>query len=368
MKRVRITRRKSRPLESGYMEWSKAQGPVKYNLAVSGVPPADVSALNPSVEDFTMSSINPNGWPPLIERIAKRYRVESDWVALAHGTSMANHLALAALVDPGDTVLVESPTYEPHRIVPEYLGCKVRAFQRRPEEAYRLDFRAIKRALTRQTRLIIVSNLHNPSGAVITRTELEELAALAEKRDIRVLVGEVYLDWVDGQVDTPRSAINMSPRFVTTNSLTKVYGFSPLRSGWVLAEPPLAARMRRLTGLFTNTIAHPTERLAARALDKAASLLEQGRARVDRNRLIVADFIAAQPRLSWAPPQGGPIGFVRLEGGNVNELVERLESQYDTLVAPGRFFDMPDYFRIGFGMDTPQLEGGLERLDAALKE
>jgi aspartate/methionine/tyrosine aminotransferase len=203
---------------------------------------------------------------------------------------------------------------------------------------------------------------------VITRTELEDLAEIAEKRDIRVFVGEVYLDWVDGRVDTPRSAINVSPRFVTTNSLTKVYGFSPLRSGWVLAEPVLAARMRRLTGLFTNTIAHPTERLAARALDKTAVMLEQGRERVDRNRLIVDRFIAGQSRLSWAPPAGGPMGFVRLEGGEVNELVDRLESDYDTLVAPGRFFDMPNYFRIGFGMDTPQLEGGLERLDAALKD
>ena len=350
------------------MEWSKAQENIKYNLAVSGVPPADVSALNPSVEDFTMAGNNPNGWPPLIERIAKRYRVESDWVALAHGTSMANHLAMAALLDPGDTVLVESPTYEPHRIVPEYLGCKVRVFQRRPEAAWRLDITAIKRALTRQTRLIVLSNLHNPTGAVITRTELEALAEIAEKRDIRIFVGEVYLDWVDGQVDTPRSAINVSPRFVTTNSLTKVYGFSPLRSGWVLAEPELAARMRRLTGLFTNSIAHPTERLSARALDKAGVMLEQGRQRVDRNRLIVADFIAAQPRLSWAPPLGGPMGFVRLEGGSVNELVERLESEYETLVAPGRFFDMPDYFRIGFGMDTPQLEGGLERIAEALTD
>jgi aspartate/methionine/tyrosine aminotransferase len=315
-----------------------------------------------------MAGNNPNGWPPLIERIAKRYRVESDWVALAHGTSMANHLALAALLEPGDTVLIESPTYEPYRIVSEYLGCKVRAFQRRPQEAYRLNFTAIKRALTRHTRLIVLSNLHNPSGAVVTRTELEQLAEIADKRDIRVLVGEVYLDWVDGRVDTPRSAINVSPRFVTTNSLTKVYGFSPLRSGWVLAEPALAARMRRLTGLFTNSIAHPTERLTARALDKAATLLEHGRERVDRNRLLVADFIAQQPRLSWAPPPGGPIGFVHVEGGGVNELVERLESEYDTLVAPGRFFEMPDYFRIGFGMDTPQLEEGLRRIGEALAE
>jgi aspartate/methionine/tyrosine aminotransferase len=356
--------RSARPLESSYLNWAKAHGQITYNLATSGVPPCDVRLLSPSVDDFTMAADNEYGWRPLVERIARRYDVDPSCVVLAHGTSMANHVACAALLEPGDEVLLESPVYEPLRVVSEYLGCEVRFFDRRAENGYRLDIDLIERALTARVRLVIVSNLHNPTGALATRQDLEQLAALAEARDFRVLVDEVYLEWLYDAYE-PYSAINLSPRFVTTRSLTKVYGLAALRAGWILAEPDLADRMRRLNGLFTNSMAHPTERLALRALDNAERMLEPGRARVARNRAAVAQLVEAQPELSWVQPEAGTVGFVRLKGDDVDALVERLLAR-DTLVVPGRFFRAADHFRIGFGMDASQLREGLRRLSSAL--
>src|SRR5450756_142498 len=92
--------------ESEYLEWARAHGTVRYSLALSGVPPCDVSLLSPSVDDFTMVADNEYGWPPLLERIARRYGVDPENVVLAHGTSMANHLVCAALVEAGDHVAV----------------------------------------------------------------------------------------------------------------------------------------------------------------------------------------------------------------------------------------------------------------------
>jgi aspartate/methionine/tyrosine aminotransferase len=356
--------RSARPLESSYLNWAKAHGQITYNLATSGVPPCDVRLLSPSVDDFTMAADNEYGWRPLVERIARRYDVDPGCVVLAHGTSMANHVACAALLEPGDEVLLESPVYEPLRVVSEYLGCEVRFFDRRAENGYRLDIDLIERALTPRVRLVIVSNLHNPTGALATRRDLEQLAALAEARDFRVLVDEVYLEWLYDAYE-PYSAINLSPRFVTTRSLTKVYGLAALRAGWILAEPDLADRMRRLNGLFTNSMAHPTERLALRALDNAERMLEPGRARVARNRAAVAQLVEAHPELSWVQPEAGTVGFVRLKGDDVDALVERLLAR-DTLVVPGRFFRAADHFRIGFGMDASQLREGLRRLSSAL--
>jgi aspartate/methionine/tyrosine aminotransferase len=357
---------KSRPLESRYMEWAKAHLKVRYNLVNSGVSPCAIDLLSPSVDDFTMIADNEYGWKPLVERIARRYAVDTDCVVLAHGTSMANHLACATLLDAGDDVLVESPGYEPLRVLPQFLHCEVRVFERRAEQGYRLDIDLIERALTRRTRLVIISNPHNPTGAVATDDELRGLAVLADTYDFRVLVDEVYLEWLYG--DGANSAINLSPRFVTTRSLTKVYGLAALRAGWILAEPDLADRMKRLSGLFTVTIAHPTERLAARALDRATLLLEPLRSLVAGNRAAVAELVEASPKLSWVPPEAGTVGFVRLNTGNVDMLVERLVAQHDTSVAPGHFFGAADHFRIGFGMDTAQLTEGLQRLDAALSE
>jgi aspartate/methionine/tyrosine aminotransferase len=355
----------ARPLTSSHLEWSKAHGNVKYNLAVSGVTPLDVREISPSVDDFTMVADNEYGWQPLLDRIARRYNVASENVVLAHGNSMANHLVYAALLDPGDQVLVESPGYDPLHVVPELMQCDVRTFERRVKDRYRLDVELIESALTPRTSLIVVTNLHNPSGVLATRGELEALAQLADTYDVDVLVDEVYLEWVYGGGE-PHSAINISPRFVTTRSLTKVYGMAALRAGWILAEPGFAERLRKLNGLFTNSMAHPTERLAARALDHADALLAAGRARVDAHAKLVADFIAANPRLSWTPPAAGTVGFVRLDTGRVDEFVEELLAEEDTVVVPGRFFGADDRFRIGWGMPGPILEEGLRRIGRIL--
>lgn len=358
-----------RPLDSEYLEWARAHGTVEYSLAISGVPPFDVSLLSPSVDDFTMVADNEYGWLPLLERIAGRYAVKPENVVLAHGTSMANHVACATLVEPGDRVLIETPVYDPLVAVPRYLGCEVDFFTRRSEYKYLLDVDNVERAVTPRTRLVILSNLHNPTGALARRAELQSLARLAESRDFQVLVDEVYLEWLYGASVDPemKSAINISPRFVTTRSLTKVFGLAALRAGWILADAELAARMRRLNGLFTSSMSHPAERLAARALDNAEMVLEMQSRRLERNRAIATEFVASQPRLSWVKPEAGTVGFVRLDGGDVDDLVQRLLAD-DTLVTPGRFFGdgFADHFRIGFGMDQPHLEEGLRRLGSAL--
>ena len=353
--------------ESEYLEWARAHGNIKYSLAISGVPPCDVSLLSPSVDDFTMVADNEYGWLPLLEGIAQRYGVKPENVVLAHGTSMANHLACAALVEAGDHVLIERPVYDPLVAVPRYLGCEIGFFDRRAEDGYALDVARVEAAVTPRTRLVILSNLHNPTGAVVNRAELESLARLAESRDFHVLVDEVYLEWKYGAGDEPalRSAINISPRFVTTRSLTKVFGLAALRAGWILAEPELATRIRRLNGLFASSMSHPAERLAARAFDHAEEMLAKQRERVARNRAIATKFVESQPKLSWLPSDAGTVGFVRLEGGNVDELVERLLAR-DSLVTPGRFFGVNDHFRIGFGMEEDHLNEGLTRLDSAL--
>jgi aspartate/methionine/tyrosine aminotransferase len=123
--------------------------------------------------------------------------------------------------------------------------------------------------------------------------------------------------------------------------------------------------MRRLNGLFTSSMSHPAERFAARALDHAEMVLTMQRRRVDRNRAIVNQFVASQPKLSWVQPEAGTVGFVRVAGGDVDGLVRRLLAD-DTLVTPGRFFGVDDHFRIGFGMEQPHLEEGLRRLARGL--
>lgn len=350
---------------SPYIAWAKSRLGIRYNLAASGVRACPPELLEPTLEDFTLGGAFPNGWTPLLERIARRYGVTESQVVLEHGCGMADHLACAALLEPGDEVLIEHPAYEPLVALPRYLGATVRGFDRVPEDGWRLDPDRVASALTPRTRMVILSNLHNPSGALVGGEELRALGEIALERGIHVLVDEVYLEWL-GDDGVP-SAARLGPPFVATTSLTKAYGLDWLRAGWVLAPPDVAERIRRMQDLFSGHIAQPTQRLAAKALDRAMALLALLRPQVERNRELVDRFVREHERLSWVPPVAGTVGFVQLRDGSVDALVETLETRYDTTVAPGRFFGMPDWFRVGFGMDTAVLEEGLARLAAALE-
>ncbi len=156
----------------------------------------------------------------------------------AAGTSGANYLAFSTLLDPGDEVLVEHPTYGLLTDAIESVGAVVKRFSRTHENGYALEPEAVRRAITPRTKLVVVTNLHNPSSVLTGESVLREVGEIARSVGARVLVDEVYLDAV--YENTPRSSFHLGPQFVVTSSLTKVYGVSGLRCGWILAEPDLA--------------------------------------------------------------------------------------------------------------------------------
>lgn len=350
---------------SEYIHWVKRHFPgVRYNLGFSGVSLASPAALGATAEDLLDADPNGDGWPPLVARIATRYGAPPESVVVTHGASMANHLTCAALLDPGDEVVLEHPVYEPLRAVPAYLRARVVPVERPVENGWALDLDALRAAVSPRTRLIIVTNLHNPTGAHVDAGTMAEIVRLAEEHGTHLLVDEVYLEFLHAEGET--GAAGLSPLVVTTRSLTKAFGLGYLRLGWVLADPPLAERMRRLHDLFAGGAAHPSERLAAVALRNADTLLASTNERLRRHVERVDDFITAHPRLEWRKPPAGTVGFVHLLDGSVDELVDRLRLDHDALVTPGRFFGRADHFRIGWGVATEVVEGGLERLAAAL--
>jgi aspartate/methionine/tyrosine aminotransferase len=272
---------------------------------------------------------------------------------------------MAALIEPGDEVLVEQPTYEPLLGAASFLGGEVRRFDRRSDDSFRIDIGRVAAAVTARTRLIVITNLHNPSSAIVGEGELRALAELARDAGARILVDEVYLD---AAVPPGRSAIHIGSEFVCTNSLTKVYGLSGLRCGWILAEPELAERMWRLNDLFGVNQAHQAERLACIAFERLDRILGDTPAMLDRNRAVFNAFVAGRAEVEAMPAEHGIVAFPRWIGGDTDPLAEHLREHYDTAVVPGRWFEMPDHFRVGLGVPTDLLEEGLVRLGAALDD
>src|SRR6186997_970528 len=331
---------------SDYMHWSKTQSHARFNLATSGVAPFPFRELPIDLNEHEINSDNSNsyGYAPLQQAIAAHHSVDPDCVVESAGTSMANHLAMAAIIDPGDEVLIEHPAYGPILDIAQYLGANVKRFRRVEENGWESDPHEFRRCITPKTRLIVITNLHNPTSAFTPEPVLYEIADIARSVGALVLVDEVYLDAVYD--DTPRTSFCLGAEFVVTSSLTKIYGVSGLRCGWILAQPDLAWKMRRLNDLYSATPVYPGQLLAVAVFKHLVRLREKARRIVDADRKVLRDFLVKQSGLSAVWTDWGTTSFVQLEDGNADDFLERLRTEFDTSAVPGRFFEMPDHFRI----------------------
>jgi aspartate/methionine/tyrosine aminotransferase len=353
---------------SQYMEWAKTRSWARFNLASSGVASLPLAELGARIEDLEINTDGAYGYPPLLQRLARKAGVEPDRVVHATGTSMANFLVMAAAADPGNEVLIEEPTYPLLVDAARWLRLEVRRFPRRAGEGFRLDPREVEKAVTPRTRLVALTNLHNPSSAFAPPEDLRAVGEAARGVGARVLVDEVYLETLAVLGRPWGSAAHLGPEFVVTSSLTKAYGLSGLRCGWAVADPALAHRMWRLNDLFGVNAAHPAERLSVVALDRLPRIAARARKILETNADGANAFLAARPDLTCAPVDGGMIAFPRLLRGDVESLCHRLRERHETTVVPGHFFGAPGHFRLALGCLPETLEGGLERLARALDE
>lgn len=350
---------------SPYLEWAKLRSSAKFNLSSSGMLSLPLAELDVRIEQLEINGPSIYGYEPLLQAIAARYRLPRESVVSAVGTAMANYLALAASTEPGDEVLIEQPAYEPMLGAARYLGLEIRRFRRAAEENFAIDLSDLKRNLSRRTRLVVITNLHNPSGVFCSDEVMAEVACLARKVGALVLVDEVYREmFFESQ---PRTAFQIDPeRFLITNSLTKAYGLSGLRCGWVLAPPRLAQRMWHINDLHGATFTHPGELLSVVAFEKLAQISARMKSLLETNRRLLRSFLDSRKELDYCWPEYGTVVFPRLRNGNAEAFCQMLRDQFDVSVVPGTFFESPDRFRIGVGAATEEVQAALQQLSRGL--
>jgi aspartate/methionine/tyrosine aminotransferase len=351
---------------TAYIAWAKLHAGAKYNLAASGVKGVGLGELPVRMEQLELSAPGGYGYPPLLERLAARYGVSTRNVVTAIGTSMANYLAMSALLEPGDEVVIEDPAYDPIVEVARYLGAVVKRIRRRPEDQFQIDPDELKKTLSGRTRLIVLTNLHNPSGVLLEDAALGEIGEMARGAGAQVMVDEVYLELLFDR--TFRSACRLGESFLVTSSLTKAYGLSGLRCGWIVARPELAERMWRQNDLFGNIPSHLTDRLSVIAFDELEAIRARAKNLLDRNWRLLDAFLEEHPGLDVVRPPGGTILFPRAPDGDGDALCHRLRENYETSAVPGSFFGMPERIGIGICNDTAEVAEGLKRLSAALRD
>ncbi|MCU0275991.1 MAG: pyridoxal phosphate-dependent aminotransferase [Acidobacteria bacterium] len=301
----------------------------------------------------------------LLETLSRREQVPEENIFLSLGTSLANFTFWAALLRRGDEVLVEFPAYEPMFKVPAYLGARLRFVKRDPLD-FSLTVQSFAEVLSDKTRMIILTDSHNPSGSQLSAEVLQYLRQLSRERGIIVFIDEVY-----SRFYRERSLFVDYPEFIVTSSLSKFLGLGSLRAGWAFAPAALVEKALNFSDYLTPEIPFAPLYLTHLLLSSPvlAELEKRVRQRVKANREIIGAFLNQTEFLSCYIPKNGVLFFPEVRSRvDIKKFYGHLYKKYRMVVTEGRFFQMPRHFRMA-GIWAPEvMKAGLRRLELALRD
>jgi aspartate/methionine/tyrosine aminotransferase len=341
-----------------YLNWaiSRYHG-LACDLASSGTPRVEAVELGgspPGMDDFAT-------WGVLAALVAEREGWPAEEVTAAAGATGAMTIACAALLSPGDRVLVERPVYEPLVHIPAGFGAAVDRFERREEHGWALEPEEVAAALRPGTKLILVTEPNNPTGVLSSPQALAGVAEVARRAGARLLVNEVYHRFYD----VP-SCRRLDREILVADSVTKFEGLGWARGGW-FAGPPDIVRRARDAQVTLSVLAPSSAAWAKLALCRPELAVRARLAASAEKRALVSRWIGEHPRLSWMEPRAGLFGLIRVaEPPDLQALAERLLEQQGLLFAPGHFFGAPGTMRLSWAVAESCLRGGLEILGRAL--
>jgi aspartate/methionine/tyrosine aminotransferase len=310
------------------------------------------------------------GSPRLRTAIAALYgeRVTAADVVTANGAIGANSLALLALVEPGDTVVCVKPTYQQLYSMPEALGATVRSLQLREADGYLPDVAELRSLVDERTRLIVLNNPNNPTGALMGETLLREIVEVARAADAWVLCDEVYRMLEHEPGTTAPSIVDLYEKGVSSGSTSKSYSLAGLRTGWVAGPADVVARCVEMRDYTTISCGVLDDALATVALEHRAAILERSLRIVRGNLAVVDEWLAGEPRLHYVRPRAGTTALIHYDYSLPSfELCQAMFDFNGAFVVPGAAFACEHAFRLGYACARDVLVGGLAAISAYLR-
>ncbi len=314
--------------------------------------------------DLDLGEAHPRGSPELRSLIGAQHQTWPEQVLVCNGASEGNFLAQAALLEPGDEAIVETPQYPPLRDGLLGFGAVPTRAPRLAGEGWRLDLDALEAAITAKTKLLVLTNANNPTFGLLTGEDLKRVADLAEAHRFYVHIDETFRELAFDHA--PPSAATFGPRFVVTSTLTKAYGLGGLRLGWVVAAPDVIERIKTVKDYASICPNRISEELALWALKRKEGFLGRARRICDENRAVVKAWLARNPEIECILPDYGNYCFPKLPV-SVDALADLLREQHKVVIAPGRFFGLGEHFRLAYGGRKAELEKGLERVEMGMR-
>jgi len=357
---------------------STYENQVAFNLSESGVHPltlgelVDDDAARGALMNEGLRYTQSNGTVPLRSVIASLYPGASpDHVQVTSGGSEANYITTWNLVEPGDEVVVMVPNYMQTWGLARAFGATVKEWPlAHAERRWRVDLDRLERLVSPRTKLIVICNPNNPTGARFEAADLDGIAAVASRHGAWILSDEIYRGAERDGRETP-SMWGRAERVIITSGLSKAYGLPGLRIGWIVAPPAQVASLWSYHDYTTISPAALSDVLARRALEpeRRARILARTRGILNANFPIIAAWLDEHGDLfSYTPPDAGAIIYVRYHHAiNSTELVTHLRQSESVLLVPGDHFGMDGHLRIGFGERSDYLREGLNRVDRVLR-
>lgn len=346
-------------------------GNVDCNLAESSVTDGLLRDLNLKLDDVVLMYGDHYGKPELRDLIAAEGEgLHRDDVLMTVGAAAALFIVSTSLLQAGDHILVIFPNYVTNIETPRQMDCEMDYYRLEFEQGFRLDVDALISRITPQTKLVSITCPHNPTGSLLSRADVERLAAAVEAKGCYLLFDETYREMSFGEVLPP--AASFSPRVISVSSLSKTYGLPGIRMGWLLCRDKtlmeifLAAKEQIF---ISNSVVD--EEIAYQYLSRKAEHLQRIRAHIATNFAVVKSWMNEQVDFEWVEPQGGVVCFPRIKpdsGVDVNKFYTLLNTVYKTYTGPGHWFECERrHMRVGYGWPgKDELVRGLNNITQAL--
>jgi aspartate/methionine/tyrosine aminotransferase len=353
-------------------EWLLSRAPhARYNLAYSNIQGMTVQEYQKLTNfsfppDFDLGVNQQYGAPELKETLCSQYHCNERNIVTTTGATEANFLLFSSLLDTGDEVIIEQPVYQPLLLTPQVRGARVITWPRAFEQKFSINIETLKHLVSKKTRLVVLTNLHNPSGVYTDTATIRSVAEIAADHGVYVLVDELFLD--GASVKKP-SCFGV-PNVIVTSSVTKIYGLGGLHTGWLAAPEEIAAQCQRLKAHTTGSSSYTAELMTARLLKNARdAAITRFQSLTRSNRAVVKEWIQNQELLRWVEPDGGLVCFPKYSLAVPSvDLCTYLFDTHKILVNPGTYFDAEGFIRLSYGIETDVLKEGLDAFAAGLND
>lgn len=289
-------------------------------------------------------------------------------VLITHGAISANALVYETLVEPGDHVISVLPTYQQHYSIPESYGAKVDILRLREENGFLPDLDELRRMVTPTTRVIAINNPNNPTGSLMDREFLVEIAGIARSCGAYVLNDEVYRGTDQEGTGFTASIADVYEKGISTGSMSKTWSLAGLRVGWIVAPVELLQRVRTHRDYNTISVGMLNDLLASIALENRKAILERNHGILRTNLAVLDAWIAKEPLLSYVKPKSGTTALVKVNVDMTSrQFCVSLLEKTGVMFTPGSALDVEGYVRIGYTNNREVLVAGLAKVSEFLR-